>query len=200
MSSTAISGEQAEDQEERPRQGDGGQGPGQQGRVLRVLPEAGRAIVERVNFTKKHTKPNPRPGQGRHPRARGADPRRQPAGDLPELRQARPHRAQAQRRRHRRALLQALQRDARLTDRPRLRDIVMAKKTASDKAPAVKKAKPAAAPAGDGIGGGEQRPVAKGEPYFPRLPSATRTSGPQADDGVRHQEPDGGAASSRRSS
>ena len=44
----------------------------------------------------------------------------------------------------------------------------MAKKTASDKAPAAKKAKPAAAPAGDG-NGGEQRPVAKGEPYFPRL-------------------------------
>jgi large subunit ribosomal protein L5 len=45
----------------------------------------------------------------------------------------------------------------------------MAKKTASDKAPATKKAKPAAAPAGDGNGGGEPRPVAKGEPYFPRL-------------------------------
>ena len=46
----------------------------------------------------------------------------------------------------------------------------MAKKTASDKAPTAKKAKPAAAPAGDGTGdGGEQRPVAKGEAYFPRL-------------------------------
>jgi len=42
----------------------------------------------------------------------------------------------------------------------------MAKTKTSDKAPA-KKAK-AAAPAGDG-NGGEQRPVAKGEPYFPRL-------------------------------
>jgi large subunit ribosomal protein L5 len=44
----------------------------------------------------------------------------------------------------------------------------MAKKTASDKAPAAKKAKPAAAPAADGSGG-EPQPVAKGEPYFPRL-------------------------------
>ena len=44
----------------------------------------------------------------------------------------------------------------------------MAKKTASDKAPAAKKAKPAAAPVAEGSGG-EPQPVAKGEPYFPRL-------------------------------
>lgn len=36
-----------------------GKNKGSEGRVLRVLPEAGRAIVEGVNFTKKHTKPNP---------------------------------------------------------------------------------------------------------------------------------------------
>jgi len=36
-----------------------GKDKGREGRVLRVLPEAGRAIVEGVNFTKKHTKPNP---------------------------------------------------------------------------------------------------------------------------------------------
>ena len=36
-----------------------GKDKGSEGRVLRVLPEAGRAIVEGVNFTKKHTKPNP---------------------------------------------------------------------------------------------------------------------------------------------
>lgn len=32
---------------------------GAEGRVLRVLPSEGRAIVERVNFMKRHTKPNP---------------------------------------------------------------------------------------------------------------------------------------------
>ena len=36
-----------------------GKDKGSEGRVLRVLPAAGRAIVEGVNFTKKHTKPNP---------------------------------------------------------------------------------------------------------------------------------------------
>ena len=36
-----------------------GKDKGNEGRVLRVLPDAGRAIVEGVNFTKKHTKPNP---------------------------------------------------------------------------------------------------------------------------------------------
>ncbi|MEL7061866.1 MAG: 50S ribosomal protein L24 [Acidobacteriota bacterium] len=29
------------------------------GKVLRVLPSEGRAIVERVNMVKKHTRPNP---------------------------------------------------------------------------------------------------------------------------------------------
>jgi large subunit ribosomal protein L24 len=36
-----------------------GKDAGKQGRVLRVLATKGRAIVERVNFTKKHTRPNP---------------------------------------------------------------------------------------------------------------------------------------------
>jgi len=36
-----------------------GKDKGSEGRVLRVLPDAGRAIVEGINFTKKHTKPNP---------------------------------------------------------------------------------------------------------------------------------------------
>ena len=36
-----------------------GKDAGKQGRVLRVLSTKGKAIVERVNFTKKHTKPNP---------------------------------------------------------------------------------------------------------------------------------------------
>ena len=36
-----------------------GKDAGKKGRVLRVLATKGTAIVERVNFTKKHTKPNP---------------------------------------------------------------------------------------------------------------------------------------------
>jgi large subunit ribosomal protein L24 len=36
-----------------------GKDRGKQGRVLRVLPAKGTAIVERVNFTKKHTRANP---------------------------------------------------------------------------------------------------------------------------------------------
>jgi large subunit ribosomal protein L24 len=36
-----------------------GKDAGKQGRVLRVLATKGKAIVERVNFSKKHTRPNP---------------------------------------------------------------------------------------------------------------------------------------------
>ena len=36
-----------------------GKDAGKQGRVLRVMATKGKAIVERVNFTKKHTRPNP---------------------------------------------------------------------------------------------------------------------------------------------
>jgi large subunit ribosomal protein L24 len=36
-----------------------GKDRGKQGRVLRVNATKGTAIVERVNFTKKHTRPNP---------------------------------------------------------------------------------------------------------------------------------------------
>ena len=37
----------------------GGKDRGKQGKVLRVTPSKGTAIVERVNFSKKHTRPNP---------------------------------------------------------------------------------------------------------------------------------------------
>ena len=40
-----------------------GKDRGKQGRVLRVTPTKGTAIVERVNFTKKHTRPNPAKNQ-----------------------------------------------------------------------------------------------------------------------------------------
>ena len=36
-----------------------GRDRGVKSKVLRVLPEAGRAIVERVNMIKRHTRPNP---------------------------------------------------------------------------------------------------------------------------------------------
>lgn len=36
-----------------------GKDRGQQAKVLRVLPQSGKAIVERVNLMKKHTRPNP---------------------------------------------------------------------------------------------------------------------------------------------
>ena len=37
----------------------GGKDRGKQGKVLRVIPSKAQAIVERVNFNKKHTRPNP---------------------------------------------------------------------------------------------------------------------------------------------
>jgi large subunit ribosomal protein L24 len=36
-----------------------GKDQGKRGRVLRVLPERERAIVERMNMLKRHTRPNP---------------------------------------------------------------------------------------------------------------------------------------------
>src|SRR5512141_1352898 len=36
-----------------------GKDRGKQGKVLRVMPSKGTAIVERVNFLKRHTRPNP---------------------------------------------------------------------------------------------------------------------------------------------
>lgn len=40
-----------------------GRDKGKQGKVLRVMPSKGKAIVERVNFLKKHTKANPAKNQ-----------------------------------------------------------------------------------------------------------------------------------------
>ena len=36
-----------------------GRDRGKKGRVLRVIPEKGRVVVEGVNFIKRHTRPNP---------------------------------------------------------------------------------------------------------------------------------------------
>jgi large subunit ribosomal protein L24 len=40
----------------------GGKDRGKIGKVLRIIPEKGRAIVEGINFKKKHTKANPAKG------------------------------------------------------------------------------------------------------------------------------------------
>jgi large subunit ribosomal protein L24 len=37
-----------------------GRDAGKRGRVLRVLPDKGRVVVEGVNFVKRHTRPDPR--------------------------------------------------------------------------------------------------------------------------------------------
>ena len=37
-----------------------GRDAGKRGRVLRVVPDKGRVIVEGVNFVKRHTRPDPR--------------------------------------------------------------------------------------------------------------------------------------------
>lgn len=36
-----------------------GRDRGKRGKVLRVIPDRGRAVVERVNMIKRHTRPNP---------------------------------------------------------------------------------------------------------------------------------------------
>ena len=49
-----------------------GRDRGKRGRVLRVLPDKGRVIVEGVNFIKRHTRAeSAEERQGRHRRARG---------------------------------------------------------------------------------------------------------------------------------
>lgn len=42
----------------------GGKERGKRGKVLRVFPEAGRVIVEKVNMIKKHQRPTPKLRQG----------------------------------------------------------------------------------------------------------------------------------------
>jgi large subunit ribosomal protein L24 len=39
-----------------------GKDRGARGKVMRVLPQSNRAIVERVNMVKRHTRPNPQQG------------------------------------------------------------------------------------------------------------------------------------------
>lgn len=39
-----------------------GKDRGARGKVLKVLPQEGRAVVERINLIKRHTRPNPQQG------------------------------------------------------------------------------------------------------------------------------------------
>ncbi|RME68074.1 MAG: 50S ribosomal protein L24 [Nitrospirae bacterium] len=41
-----------------------GKDKGKRGRVLRVIPEKERVVVEKVNIIKKHARPSPKYGQG----------------------------------------------------------------------------------------------------------------------------------------
>ncbi len=47
---------------------------GKRGKVLRVLPEKGRVVVEHINMIKKHQRPDAEAPAGRHHRARGVAP------------------------------------------------------------------------------------------------------------------------------
>ena len=77
-----------------------GKDRGKRGRVLKVLPEKNRLVVEGVNIIKRHTKPNPaRQIQGGRRRARGAAARVERADRLPGVRQADADRPQDPRRR-----------------------------------------------------------------------------------------------------
>ena len=66
-----------------------GKDRGKRGRVLKVVPEKNRVVVEGVNFIKRHTKPNPqRQIKGGRGRARGAAACLERAAGLPGVRQA----------------------------------------------------------------------------------------------------------------
>ena len=66
-----------------------GKDGGKRGRVLKVLPEKNRVVVEGVNIIKRHTKPNPGKNiKGGMVRARGGAPREQRAAGVPRVRQA----------------------------------------------------------------------------------------------------------------
>ena len=45
---------------------------GKRGKVLHVLPDKGRVVVEQLNMIKKHQRPDAEAPPGRHHRARGA--------------------------------------------------------------------------------------------------------------------------------
>ena len=82
-----------------------GRDRGKRGRVLRVLPDKGRVIVEGVNFIKRHTRPNPQKN------IKGGIVEREASLNAsnvqlvcPECRRADAHRPAAARRRHARAV------------------------------------------------------------------------------------------------
>ncbi len=50
-----------------------GKDKGKTGKVLRVLRDKNRVVVEKVNMIKRHTRPSPHHRSGRDRRKRGAD-------------------------------------------------------------------------------------------------------------------------------
>ena len=67
-----------------------GDSKGQTGKVLKVLVEKERAIVEGVNMVSKHTKPNAKNPQGGIVKQGGLDPHLEPAACRREKRQGDP--------------------------------------------------------------------------------------------------------------
>ena len=71
-----------------------GKDRGKDGDVTRVLPAAGKVIVDGVNVAKKHQQADQRHDAGRHHRQGHADPGGQRGRRLPVVRQADPGRLQ----------------------------------------------------------------------------------------------------------
>ena len=87
-----------------------GRDRGKRGRVLRVLPDKGRVIVEGVNFIKRHTRPNPQKNiKGGIVEREAALHAVERAARLPGVRRADARRPPAARRRPPRAVLREVQ-------------------------------------------------------------------------------------------
>ena len=66
-----------------------GKEAGKRGKVLRVVADEERVVVERVNFIKRHVKPIAEEPAGRGHRARGRHAHLERAAGLPELQRGR---------------------------------------------------------------------------------------------------------------
>ncbi len=72
-----------------------GKDRGKRGRVLQVVPEKNRLVVEGVNIIKRHTKPNPQSNiKGGIVEREASIHAQQRAAGLPGVRRADPHRLQ----------------------------------------------------------------------------------------------------------
>jgi hypothetical protein len=85
-----------------------GKDAGKQGKVLKVIPEKNRVIVQGVGFVKKHTRPNPQRNiKGGIAEREGSHPREQRDDRLRGVRQAHADRSQEAGRRSQGARLRA---------------------------------------------------------------------------------------------